>query len=379
MSSVLELHPDELLDKDARGELTADEEARLSAHLVHCSACRLEREVARDFRMDLAGGDSDLELESLVTRALAGAKTSEEEPSALDKDEDAEDTPPESERAPRVAKLKGRRRRIAPMLVAAACAVLSVVGIAAAAEWTGVFHSKSEGAAGGSEVTSKTNTVAALPSTTLPSPPSTISAAATQEEPALAVPSEAPLAQPIPTAATVDGPKLPASVANHANHANHAEPQAPQPTPAPEAPPAPVVDVAPSATAPVAPVPDASSMFAAANLAKARGQHGEAVRAYRDLQRSYPGSPEARLANAIVGRLLLDDGHAQDALAALDRYLQSGDTALREEALVARATALGRLGRRDEERATWKQLLQNYPQSMHAKRAEARLAETGPR
>lgn len=360
MSSVLELHPDELLDKDARGELTSDEETRLLAHLAHCSACRLEREVARDFRMELAAGDSDLELESLVTRALAGAKTT------TDDAPDGGNVEPDRESSPAPRHISSRRRRLSPVFVAAACAVFSVVGIAAAAEWTGVWHGKSEGAGGSSNVTNKATSLGPSGSAPLPSPPSSIVGVATQEEPALAVPS----AEPATTAAPMPSAAMAVPMV-HSVALVAPAPPAPtvtaEPVAAPSAPPAPPV------------TPDAATLFAEANRAKARGQHAEAVRNYRELSRTYPGSPEAKLANAIVGRLLLDDGNAVEAIASLDRYLASGDRSLREEALAARAMALGRLGRQEEEAATWRQLLQSYPQSMHAKRAEARLAEPSPR
>lgn len=378
-STVLELHPDELLDKDARGELTADEELRLMAHLEHCSACRLEREASRDFRMELASGESDLELESLVTRALAGAKTASLEGAdeASDRSHEertssAPDEAAESERAPLPSKgFGGRRRRFSPMFVAAACAVFSVVGIAAAAQWTGVWHGKGQALGGAGTITNKTTATSAPPaSSPLPSPPSSIVGVATQEEPALAVPS----AEPVPSAAppVVEPPKAHAPSAIAPQTAASVAALVPEVVaPAPSAP------AAPPVAAPV--VADAATMFAEANRAKARGNHADAVRGYRELGRTYPNSPEARLASAIVGRLLLDDGNAAEAITSLDRYLQSGDGSLREEALAARATALGRLGRHDEEIATWTQFLRSYPNSIHAKRAEARLNEAGPR
>ena len=51
---VVDLHPDELLDKDARGELSESELTRLEAHLARCETCRFERDVRGDFAGELS-------------------------------------------------------------------------------------------------------------------------------------------------------------------------------------------------------------------------------------------------------------------------------------------------------------------------------------
>lgn len=48
--SVVSIHPEDLLDKLGRGELTASERELLSAHLESCSVCRFELEVSVDLR-----------------------------------------------------------------------------------------------------------------------------------------------------------------------------------------------------------------------------------------------------------------------------------------------------------------------------------------
>lgn len=49
---IVDLHPEELLDKDARGALSEDERALLDAHLARCETCRFERMVRADFALE---------------------------------------------------------------------------------------------------------------------------------------------------------------------------------------------------------------------------------------------------------------------------------------------------------------------------------------
>ena len=52
---IVDLHPEDLFDKELLDELTDSERARLEAHLERCSTCRFEREVRADFADELAG------------------------------------------------------------------------------------------------------------------------------------------------------------------------------------------------------------------------------------------------------------------------------------------------------------------------------------
>ena len=135
----------------------------------------------------------------------------------------------------------------------------------------------------------------------------------------------------------------------------------------------------PEQPAKVAPidVTSAAEAFSRANQARREGKVKEAVRLYRTLQERFAGSSEELVSRVALGRLLLDRlGDSRGALVQFNSYLASpGSGALREEAMVGRALSLGRLGRGAEERAAWTALLEAWPKSAHAKRAQARLAE----
>ena len=63
--NVIDLHPEDLFDKAARGVLTEAERERPDAHLARCIACRFEREV----RAELASGrDEELTTEDAILR-----------------------------------------------------------------------------------------------------------------------------------------------------------------------------------------------------------------------------------------------------------------------------------------------------------------------
>lgn len=174
-----------------------------------------------------------------------------------------------------------------------------------------------------------------------------------------------------------------------------AQPPPPPPSPAPAVQAVTTVDDAPTA-APIAPQgpraepqeeeeppapPKASaapataaSLFSRANAARRAGKRKLALALYQQLQSKFPESREAKLSKATIGRMMLDED-PERALESYDGYLEGGDGAVSEEALVGRATALQRMGKAQEERQAWLELLSRYPDSIHAGRAKARLAE----
>jgi len=119
--------------------------------------------------------------------------------------------------------------------------------------------------------------------------------------------------------------------------------------------------------------PSAAALFAQAIALRGEGKPAAAIAAHLRLQRLYPTARETRLSFALAGRMLLDRGSSEQALAQFNQYLaRPGDVG--EEALVGRATALGRLGRSTAEAAAWREVIERHPESIYAAHAKKRLA-----
>jgi hypothetical protein len=357
--TVVDLHPEELLDKGSRGELTDDERVRLEAHLFRCAACRAERVLRLDFAAELSEDDRPSAILGLVQGALRNAVG---DARVLAARQEADVAAKESEdNVLRLAGIAPRRRprRTAVMLLAAA-AVLAA-GAAGATGLTGRVWSQIRG--NGQDPTH------AEPAVVVPAPAMLGAAPAAVTEAPIDVPTErvkAVVAPPVVMTGAPAAPSVPSVMRTNL----------------PVAAPAPV----PSAAAPVGTVPasssalaSAASMFDAANAARRAGDTTTALALYDDLDRQFSGTPEARLAKATTGRLLLDQGDSGGALGRFDTYLRSGAPELREEAMAGRATALERLGRDDEESRAWAALLATYPETPYASHARARVARSLPR
>jgi anti-sigma factor RsiW len=307
----IDLHPEELLDRVRRGQASAADRERVHEHLRSCEACRFEHALLQQSTRDGAPHPGDGARARRIEQAAAAALAARGVLAAS--------------ASPR----RGRGRRAGALLAAGVASSLA-----------------------------------------------TAAAAAVITQPAW-------LGEWLPVASSA--PPAPEASPRRAKRARAHGPVAPAAAPAPEpelAPPAPVqLQPEPSAR-PAGTRPDqthrgAAELFAAANEARREGEPKAAVQLYRELARAHPRSEEARVARVALGRLLLDRlGDARGALREFTAYLTDpGQRALREDALIGKALALGRLGRAREERAAWDALLAAFPASAYAERARARVQE----
>jgi tetratricopeptide (TPR) repeat protein len=133
--------------------------------------------------------------------------------------------------------------------------------------------------------------------------------------------------------------------------------------PEPEPVPAPAAKAKPSA-------PTADELLAAAQQALAAGESTMAIERYQTLIDQYPESGAAQIGSVSLGRLLLRQGRASEALAAFDRYLATDAHALIEEARYGRIRALRELGRTAESHEAITAFLTAHPGSIHRERLE---------
>ncbi|MDD5307681.1 MAG: FecR domain-containing protein [Deltaproteobacteria bacterium] len=145
----------------------------------------------------------------------------------------------------------------------------------------------------------------------------------------------------------------------------------------PEAPAAGVAAAGPSRPAAVreAHVPDAASLLQAAQSRRAAQDWKGTAEAYETLIATHGASPEARVALVSLGSVLLE--HLQRPQSALDRFGQylagSPRGSLAPEAAWGSARALARLGRSVDEERMLHRILTDYPDSLQAEKARARL------
>ena len=133
----------------------------------------------------------------------------------------------------------------------------------------------------------------------------------------------------------------------------------------------------PTTTASGPTAPTARDLLERAQRHRAARRWSSATRAYRELIRRYPATPEGRAALVSLGIMGLGPSHdTAGALRAFDRYLaltRRGDLA--QEATYGRARALRRLGRTTAEIATLRDFLKRWPRALQAPQARKRLRD----
>jgi TolA-binding protein len=316
--TTIDLHPEEMLDAARRGTLGGEGEADLRAHLQRCAACRVSLTLPDDLRAQAAATGGD---DALLARMVSGAMVGE----------------------PRADYKPHRAHGGAPLRRAAVALVLLLAGGSAG----GAVWAARESIAKRFEpiiVQLRSRRAAEAPQREQPRA-RRVAAAAPAEAPVI-VPVEEPIGPPAPPALVPAPPITPARAPRR-------------------------IEVRAAS-----PSQSAEALFADANSARRAGQYSLALRRYAELRHAHPGSREEITARVVVGDLMLAEGSAREALASFDSYLAANpDGTLGEEARVGRALSLMRLGRPDEERAAWTQLLRKHPDSVQGARARSRLAE----
>ena len=316
MNHPVDVHPEDLLDREQYGLLSLEEQRRLDMHCVQCSACDIVRSVTRDFARERHVNSADpVMLDRLVEAAMGSP-------------------PPASMRQSPVSFVPRRRRK--PWAVAA---VVMFAATGAMASFGSVRRAVVEHA------------IEPVMHAFVSPPPAPISAALPPKK-------VAPVAAPKPVELVPERivPALPLAT------------RAPAPR-------EPVAAVRPK---PVeeASAPSAEQLLKSINEAR-RNDMPQAMQLYRRMQRQYPGSLEEATATYSLGRALYDSGEDMaGALTMFNRYLAgSPNGTLAEEARLGRARALQRLGRSSEERQAWLDLLSAHPRSVHAEEARRRLEQ----
>ena len=370
---LAQLHPEDLIDKEARGDITEDELVRLEAHVAICSACRAERMMRADFEDE--GGDR-ISFTNLVEGALGALAAPPAEGTKAPEPADVRHDPPGSPevappKRPAAAVVAPRPWKRVAILLAAAFVLFATVayasegGRALARKVSSMRGTESETREKVPSPVTPASLPAAAPAA-LPSKTEVPTAVVSPTEPAVASPPVPPA--PIVARAVVEPGKIShMAPSEHAASTGIARPSVlpssgdltPLAVPAPASPAEPEID--------------AATAFGHANALRHRGDRQGALAAYGDLVARFPKSREAATAQALRGRILLEEREAVRALSAFDAYLAPGRGELREEAMAGRARAYAMLGRADGERAAWEALLSAYPHGPSSEHARLRV------
>jgi TolA-binding protein len=346
--SVVGLHPEDLFDKQLEGELTPSERDRLRAHLDVCDVCRFEQAARVDFHAEA------LELSALTP------------PPALPL------RPAPSLASRHVAHAGGRRRPrwlvwgLSAAALISASGALAAAGLSGQAPWTAVsplFAPSAKANERLAPVVKRSSPVRRVSNALVAGASTRASGADVAVE--LAGPALAPATSALPgEPATAAERRVAARAGRSPSEPARTRRSAPSRD-------------ADEATESVKAPHSAAKLFGDANQARRAGDVGRASALYQQLQEQFPGSPEADLSRVTLALLLLDSGDARGALVGFERYLAGPSRSLEAEALVGRARALARLGRRELEISAWREVQRKYAHSVYGRQASERLAALG--
>jgi tetratricopeptide (TPR) repeat protein len=122
----------------------------------------------------------------------------------------------------------------------------------------------------------------------------------------------------------------------------------------------------------------ASELFAAAKLARVRGDADVALRLSKQIEEFFPSSPEGIESHMTLGMLYLERDQAELALQEFAAFRRFGSPEMKAEAYFGQAQALRKLERYDDERTVLEELIANYARSVYVGAARARLKELAP-
>jgi TolA-binding protein len=366
---VVDIHPEELIDKLAEGSLTSAERARLDAHHGQCSSCRFEIAVRADLARDGAPFE---ERPQLMFAGDTPRERMAEPPREL---------PVLPEQVSR--SLRARSRRRWPLVMLAAALVLCAGGAMGAVITRAVRGQWLPWSPQLPPAESNARVVDAKPPLKPKRAVAPASAPAVEASTNTAAPAEsvASVSPATPEAIAGRTPLVVASRSARARAPARRVEDVPAPSQSPRAgsvsafPALPAAGLAEGSQA----RGDAAGLFAEANRARRDGNADRAVGLYRALQSRYPNSSESELSRALLAQLLLERGNPEAALADFDRYLAEDTPVLNAEALVGRARALEQLGKSTQAAAAWRQVQSRFPGSVHARLAATRLAALGMR
>ena len=346
--SVIELHPEELLDHACSGMLSSQDAGDVESHLRRCPACAAHRRWRQDVEATLvsAGQTADRP----ATDALVQAVLAQRRPGTAP-NRGTSIVAPAAE-APR----RGRRRF--PM-IAGAVALCLASGAAAATLWPVARRLWREPSAASFSSPSASRAKATLP------PEQRDQASGTAIPPIAEVP---PATGALPTSRSTSVPALsrpsPRGGADSMRERGDSLPRQPSLS---------LVDVPPTRESPRRP-DTAAALFTELAAARRANQLASARSAHERLARGFPNTREEISGRVLLAEIALRRRDFASSLDLFDSYLASEPSGtLAEEARLGRALALAGLGRPADEERAWRDLVDRHPGSIHAARARARL------